>query len=332
MRAAARRPSTPRPAGTWSPRALLGAATLTGVTIAATACASPAAQLTAAARPSSTASPAARPAPSNKQRAEQDAAAILAAFVPPSGGHRLAAAPAAALKVPSQVPVTPDLTDKAGWWRVAGDPQQVLSRAAKLVPHRFTRDGAGTENQGAGTTWEDAFDLPPVPGVLDSRQLIIEVAAAGGGQTGIRVDAQVTWLPERTPGETIPAGATAATITLDPDANVHVAPPKPVTVTDPAKVRKLIALVNGLPPFPAGTYNCPSDGGARLVLTFRAGQGDPAVAVAAVALEGCQGVGLTVGGRQQPDLGAVDGGRQVAAQALKLAGLNWSLPRYLTQS
>jgi hypothetical protein len=332
MRVAARRLSAPRPAGTWSSRALLGAATLASVTMAATACASPAAQLTAAARPSATASPATRPTPSNKQRAEQDAAAILAAFVAPSGAHRLDAAPVAALKVPSQVPVTPDLTDKAGWWRVAGDPQQVLSRAAKLVPHRFTLDGEGTESQGGVTTWEDAFDLAPVPGVLDSRQLTIEVAAAGGGQTGIRVDAQVTWLPERTPGQTIPSGVTAATITLDPDTNVRVAPPKPVAVTDPAKVAALIALINGLPPFPAGTYNCPFDGGAQLVLTFRAGPGDPAAAVAAVTLEGCQGVGLTVGGKQRPDLGAVDGGRQVAAQALKLAGLNWSLSRYLTQS
>jgi hypothetical protein len=66
------------------------------------------------------------------------------------------------------------------------------------------------------------------------------------------------------------------------------------------------------------------------VLTFRVGPAGPATAVAAVALEGCEGVGLVIGGRQQPGLGAVDGGRQVTAQALKLAGLNWNLPRYLS--
>src|SRR6202044_278905 len=66
--------------------------------------------------------------------------------------------------------------------------------------------------------------------------------------------------PERAPSETIPAGARAVTV----------------------------ALVTGLPRFPAGRYSCPLDGGARLVLTFRAAPGGPASAVATVALEGCE--------------------------------------------
>jgi hypothetical protein len=110
--------------------------------------------------------------------------------------------------------------------------------------------------------------------------------------------------------------------------NVHAKPPKPVTVTEPAEVRELVALVNGLPPFPAGTYNCPFDGGAQLVLTFRTGPGSPAIAVATVALEGCEGVDLTIRGRDQPGLGSPDGGRPEAIQALKVAGLNWSLPPF----
>jgi hypothetical protein len=134
--------------------------------------------------------------------------------------------------------------------------------------------------------------------------------------------------PERAPSEAIPAGATAVTVALDPDANSHVRLPKPVTVTGPAKVRGLVALVNGLPRFPAGTYNCPFDGGARLVLTFRPGPGSPASAVATVALEGCEGVDLTIRGRDQPGLGSPDGGRPEATQALKIAGLNWSLPPF----
>ena len=287
------------------------------------------AQLAASKRPSPASPAATRPEPSNQQRAEQDAAAILAAFVAPLGARRLTAAPAAALKIPAQLSATPDMVDKASWWRVVGDPQQVLSWAAKHVPHRFTPGGGGSEDQGAGTTWEDTFELPAVPGVLDSRQLTIEVADAGGGQTGIRVDAQVTWLPERTPGETIPSGSTAVTVTLDPDVNVHVKPPKPVTITDPAKVRKLVALINGLPLFPSGSYSCPANGGGQLVLTFRTDRGDTAVAVATVALEGCEGVALVIDGVDQPGLGTLGGGRQVAAQALKLAGLDWNPRPYL---
>ena len=131
--------------------------------------------------------------------------------------------------------------------------------------------------------------------------------------------------PPAPSGETIPAGSTAVTLALHPDMNVHVKPPSPVTVTDPAEVSKLAALINGLPAFPAGAYSCPPDGGAALVLTFSGGKGGRSLAVATVSLEGCEGVGLVTGGKQQPGLGAPDGGRQVAAQAMKVAGLSWDL-------
>jgi hypothetical protein len=306
--------------------------TLTGVTLALAACAAAPAQAPHVAEPVMSVQQTELPAPgatsSNAQRAERDAAAILAAFVAPPGAQRLKAAPGVAggvLETPAQRPLTPDLADKAGWWRVAGDPRQVLSWAAKHLPRGFTPSGEETGSGGGntGSMAADMFALPPVAGVLSSRQLIIEVAGAGEGQTDIRADAEVIWLPERGPGASIPAGASAVTLALHPDVNVHVKPPNPVTVTGPAKVGKLAALINGLPAFPAGAYSCPFDGGAALVLTFSAGQGGPELAVATVSLEGCEGVGLVTGGKHQPGLGAVDGGRQVAARALKVAGLNW---------
>lgn len=271
----------------------------------------------------------------NEQRAEQDAAAILAAFPAPPGTLRLASAPdvpGGVLTAPPQQPATPDLVDKASWWQAAGDPQQVLSWVDKHVPRRFTRDGSATTTfgNGRGATRADMYQLPAVPGVLNSRQLIVEVTNAGDGKTDIRVDAQVVWLPERPPGETIPAGTALVTLTLHPDVNVHRKPPQPVAVTSQAEIRQLAALVNGLPAFPAGMYSCPMDGGASLVLTFRAGQAGPVLAVATIDLEGCEGVGLVIGGRQQPGLGTPDGGRQVAARAVKLAGLTWNLASYLS--
>lgn len=290
-----------------------------GVLWAATPSATPSAQLT------------------NEQRAEQDAAAILAAFPAPPGALRLASAPAVSggvLTAPQQTLqtlATPDHVDKAGWWQVAGDPQQVLSWVDKHVPGRFTRDGrpATPGGNGLGATRADVYQLPAVPGVLDSRQLIVEVTSAGGGKTDIRADAQVTWLRERPPSETIPAGTALVTFTLHPDMNVHRKPPQPVTVTSQAEIRQLAALINGLPAFPAGMYSCPTDGGASLVLTFRAGKAGPVLAVATIDLEGCEGVGLVIGGRQQPGLGTPDGGRPVAARAVKIAGLTWNLASYL---
>ena len=124
--------------------------------------------------------------------------------------------------------------------------------------------------------------------------------------------------------------ASSVKLSLDPDMNVHVKPPKPVTITDPAAIRRLTALIDGLPPFPLGRYACPFDGNARLVLAFSAAPGGPVRTVATLELEGCEGVELTIGGVQQPTRGVVGGGRQVAAQALKAAGLNWNLRPYLS--
>ena len=162
----------------------------------------------------------------------------------------------------------------------------------------------------------------PTPGATSARSTPLTVSARTAPA------APAATRPERAPSETIPAGARAVTVALYPDVNSHVKLPKPVTVTGPARVRGLVALVNGLPRFPAGSYNCPFDGGARLVLTFRADPGSPAIAVATVALEGCEGVDLTLRGRDQPGLGSPDGGRPEATQALKIAHLNWSLPPF----
>jgi hypothetical protein len=127
----------------------------------------------------------------------------------------------------------------------------------------------------------------------------------------------------------VPAGTTTVTISLKPGMNTHVKPPQPASVSDPAKVRQLTALINGLPLFPAGAYACPFDDASSLTLTFSPDKGHPRLAVATVRLEGCEGVDLTVNGREQPGLGTPDGGRGTASQALKIAGLHWDLARYI---
>jgi hypothetical protein len=129
----------------------------------------------------------------------------------------------------------------------------------------------------------------------------------------------------------VPAAACTVTLALAPGGDVHVRPPAPVTVSGPAKVGQLKAIVDGLPVFPPGRCSCPYDDGAALTLTFGTWQAGPALAVATVRLEGCGGVAFTVNGRPQPGLGAAGGGQRVAAQALKAAGLNWKPSSYLSR-
>ncbi len=271
---------------------------------------------------SKTASPAKAPAlaVSPQQRAEADAAAIRAAFVPPPGARRLSAAPSVAagiLKQPVQVPQTPTLVDDASWWQAPGQPQAVLAWEQAHLPRRFTSAGSGM-NYGPGVTtaWSEEFSLPALPAVLTSRQLIIEVVSAGNGQTAIRVDSQVIWLPAKPPAERVPAGAKSVTISSLPGSLVAPEPPSPVTIRNQAELRRIASLADSLPVFPPGTYNCPMDNGSGVELTFRSADGRT-LAVVDADQTGCETVSVTVDGQSLP---ALSGGGSLAQLVLSLTG------------
>jgi hypothetical protein len=169
--------------------------------------------------------------------------------------------------------------------------------------------------------WSCGFEIPspgvvplgmPSQGVLLGRILNVEVASAGGGRTGIRLDAWVAWGQPRPASSLIPP--TARTVTI---ANLDGGrSPAPVTITDPVAVRKLTALIDGLPlsTTAVGTP-CPAPPGPYLTLTFRARPGGPVLALAQTG-QACYTVGLTLRGEQQPALAndpTLDG------QILKLA-------------
>lgn len=69
----------------------------------------------------------------------------------------------------------------------------------------------------------------------------------------------------------IPGAARQVTLSMNYGANANGRkPPSPVTVTDSAKVGEVAWLVDHLPPWPPGTYNCPPGDGMALILAFRA--------------------------------------------------------------
>jgi len=263
-----------------------------------------------------------------QQFADVDATSILASFAVPPGAVRLPGAPSVGngLLKQASYPGTPDLVDDVEWWQAPGAPATVLGWETDHLPPRFSSGGTGSGSNGNAFFWSDNFDLPAITGVLNSRGLEVEAVDAGGGKTDLRVDAQVTWIPARPASEVVPSAARAVTLSLLPNINVHTRLPGPVTITDPAQVRAIASLIDGLPEFPPGPYSCPAAFGDALVLTFRAQPGSPALAVATVALSGCEGIDFTIGSREQPGLGGPDQGQPVAARILKMAGLRWKLP------
>jgi hypothetical protein len=279
--------------------------------------------------------PAASPASSASltpgERAQADAAAILAAFATPPGAKRLSGPPAsvkAALGRPFQAGSSPDIADKDSFWAVPSVPAAVLAWEEQHVPRRFTRTETFHGTDGGVAQSGDVFTLPPIAGVLESRELLVEVADGGGGQAAIRVDAEVTWTPAKPAGAIVPAAVRVVTLSMDYGANANGRkPPAPVTITDPATVGKVAVLVDHVPPMPSATYNCPFADGMAFNLAFRARLDGPVLAAAVLPLNGCEWVELTVG-KQDYGLGNPAGGRPLAAQVLKVTRVPWKLPPF----
>lgn len=257
-----------------------------------------------------------------KQRAAKDAAAILTTFAVPPGGRRLAGPPS----LPGGLLKTPITFLGSTWdvlvtafWEAPGSPQALLAWEQAHLPRRFTLGDADF----GPPAWDRDFQLAP-EGALITREMVVEVASAGGGQTGIRVDAWVAWQPPRPVGSLIPPAA--RTVTIAELYNGAPAPgslPAPVTITEPATVRKLAAVIDGLPlsTLPADVP-CPFSLHRYLSLTFRARPGGPALAIAQTGQQ-CDAVALTVRGEQQSPLQNQD---TLDPQIIKLAGLPWKLP------
>jgi hypothetical protein len=259
-----------------------------------------------------------------KQRAEAAAAALLRSFAVPPGGHRLAGPPDLAggvLKTPLSYLGAAWEVDVSAFWEAPGNPQALLAWEQAHLGSGFK---LGDEDFGP-PAWDRDFQLAP-KGALIVRDLNVEMASAGGGQSGIRLDAWVAWQPPRTAGSRISAAATTVTIAESSDGVIQgraAKPlPAPVTITDQATVRRLAALIDGLPLSTlAADDSCPPPLGRFLTLTFRARPGGPALA-SVETNQSCNAVVLTLGGRQQPSL---ENEPTLNGQILSLAGLSWKL-------
>jgi hypothetical protein len=265
------------------------------------------------------ASTGARGAQTPKQRAEAEAAALLKAFVPPPGATRLTGPPnlpGGVLKTPSSFLVSAYEARGLMFWEAPGAPQAVLAWEVAHVAKRFTLGDAS----GGRFHWDRMFQLPAIPGVINGRDMVVEVASMGNGKTGIRVDSEVAWQPARLASTMVPPTAKVVTISRGRDYSQHPKPaPAPVTITNPTVVRELAALINALPisPLDDAAVSCPPGIATSLELTFRAKAGGRPLAQVQTD-QACGMTDLTMPGKRLLGLNNPSDQRILA-----LAGLHW---------
>jgi uncharacterized Zn-binding protein involved in type VI secretion len=253
-----------------------------------------------------------QPAGTPQQRAVAGARAVLGEFVPPPGAVRLATRP----KLPSGSATmglnSTTQVDAVGYWRVSGTATALQAWEKAHISRSFS----GQDVIVGPPDWNTVYTLPAVPGVLPVREMNAQFYDVGGGMSVIMADAMVSWQPPRPAAEVIGASVTAVTIAQA--GQPTQGSPAPVTVTSAPVVRRLAALVNGLPVATVGDdVPCPS-GGPGLTLTFRATAGGSAVAAPAA----CGALTLRLNGKDEP---ALQPPGTYNATILKIAGLHWTL-------
>jgi len=273
------------------------------------------------------------PSGTPKQQAVAEAGLMLKAFAPPAGAREVPGSPVPG-SVMSRSPATPtpsddDVVTATSWWLAPGGPQQVLAWEKAHIPALYRYFGGGSTGFGV---WNDVFSIPAVPDLFDTRELAVSTTAAGGGQTAIRVDALVDWVPVRPSGDTVPATARVATL-VETRTGFGGTPTRQsttvtgtATVTNPAQLAALAAYLNGLAVNPPGAvWSCLTPTGA-LTVTFSARPGGRALAEASAGLGGCAFLSYTMPGRPAIGLGGGAAGENLLGKVDHVTGLRWKIP------
>jgi hypothetical protein len=174
---------------------------------------------------------------------------------------------------------TPDLVDRHRWWRVSQTPGAVLGFVATHLPKGGKKLISGASGGGGEPSSEFvAFTWPPVNGVLGTRELIVQVVGLTDGSTGVRADAQVVWMLPRPARERVPAAVRDIGISRGRPGHP---PSLSLLVTNRAKVRKIVSMIDQLPTTQPGAWACPDLAAAALVtVRFLATPLGPALATA----------------------------------------------------
>jgi hypothetical protein len=245
----------------------------------------------------------------NRRAAVRDAGRLLTLAVLPPGAVRVAREPAGddqLLGGPSSRP-TGQIVDRFRWWRVPASFDSVVGFLVAHPARGSTATGSGgLSGPGVPDNQTLSFSFAPIGAVVSMRTLAFDAVALKEGGTGIRVDAQETWIMERPISERVPAGVHEVDVT---SAKPGMAPILSRSVTGPARVRRIISLIDRMPIVQPGAYGCPAFPAGQPVVRFdfRAGPDQPLLARASLTDYGfgsgpCNPVSFSIRGTPQKPL------------------------------
>ncbi len=248
--------------------------------------------------------------PPQLSEAESEAAArvgaarVLAAFMPPPGALPSAGEPAGDGGLLSQPPrpAREKVVVLTAWWLVQGTPGQMLSYLESHQPAGSSLAESGSSEGLPGNSTEAGFFWPAIPRARGQLSLKAEAVQLAGGITGLRVDAQASWLTPRPGTEVVPSGARLLRISAVASIPQNRPAQGPVTISDRRRIERVVTLLNALPvvQWTGIARPCPADFGVAMRLAFYRQAGGEPIAVARDELGGCGGVQLVIDGRGEP--------------------------------
>jgi hypothetical protein len=239
----------------------------------------------------------------NYRAAERDVSARLSKVPLPAGATPTAQDPASstgALRGAAFVTLSLALVDTHEFWRVPGEqPGTALAWFQSHLPAGAGVYGTGTSS-GPGYTQSDlGLGYRAVPDRLPIRELSISLTTASGGGTAIRIDADdVYWIP-RPKWERIPARVRTIDVTVQRTDPTSASSMK---ITAPAKIAKVVSLVNAQPQTQPYVLECPVFVGPDVTVKFYGASRSVPVAIVVANGSSCGGALVTLRGRPAPDL------------------------------
>ncbi|MHB1534123.1 MAG: hypothetical protein ACYC1D_05835 [Acidimicrobiales bacterium] len=231
---------------------------------------------------------------------ERVAVAVLDRLKVPPNAKLMGTAPSSAIAHPPLTPATPNLAQATHFATAPGTVAGVFAFFEHHHPVGYTKDmsGTGSSDTGAGQVSTLLENLTGMPAGVASAMLLVSVASTSPGRVGIRLDAQVTWIPTKPAGLTVPVADTTVVVAVTEAASPsqiateHLPVPRRVVVSDPARVRALRQAADGLAPaLPEGAHSCPLSLGTGYVVAFAASSTAPPDMVFTPSL--CGGVEVT---------------------------------------